>query len=406
MSATRVSSSLDVVFLVVDVVLLVENSAVFQAQVGEQVIALSRLGYRCALACVIRDRPRFDAVIGRRLADAGVAVVPMLPPPGGFLTVLRAAARAIADVRRARDVTSVYVRGLWGPVILALAGRGARGRYVYDVRGQLADEMRAVGTSWYKQRAYLLLERWGIGGASAVSAVSAPLAALVRQQHPGHDVAVVPSSVDVTYFLRAPKDVAAVRAAAGIHDDDVVFVYAGGLSHYQQIPAMLQLWSHFLGEPGIAFVLLTNDNPHSKELAIGDLGAFGSRLRHLSVSRDDVATWLAASDIGFALRDARTLNATASPVKYAEYAAAGLAVVGSPGTGDASDRAVAAGVGVPVDPADVAAGVPALTALVQRVRRDRQGIKDAARALALRHYDWSAHAPVFRALYGPPSENR
>ena len=116
---------------------------------------------------------------------------------------------------------------------------------------------------------------------------------------------------------------------------------------------MLKIWIYFLAIPKIKFLLLTNDDPHSHPLTIKEGKIFGERLIHRKLKREDVPLVLASCDIAFMLREDRPLNRSASPVKFPEYLAAGLAVVASPGIGDISNLIVDENLGVLVDPNDI-----------------------------------------------------
>jgi glycosyltransferase involved in cell wall biosynthesis len=389
----------DVLAIIIDVALTLENSAVFQSQVADQLLALRALGYRVGLLAVSREAQVFEQVVGRRLRDAGVEL--FLVPDRGFARNLLAMAASLRSVRRLRAIGMAYARGVWGPVVLAL-GAAWSVSYVYDVRGALADETKASGRVRLKQHVYAALERWAIRGATRVTAVTRALADVVARAHSINQVEVVPCCVDIAAVTVDPAAACSRRSELGYSATDVVLVYSGGLSHYQQVPAMLALWRRLRDEHDVKFLLLTNEDPHSVPAVVGDLGDFQGRLRHLSLPRAHVPVTLAAGDIGFMLRDARELNRVASPVKFAEYLAAGLAVVASPGTGDASELIERRQLGTLVDPAQLERDETRVRHLLQALRGEREAMRQRARALAAEHYDWQAHREAFRRLYGSP----
>lgn len=391
---------IDVLAVLLDVGLTLENSAVFQSQVADQFIALAGMGYAVGIVAIVNDAKRFDAVVGDRLRAAGVEIFPVADR--GFLRSIFDMARALRQLRRHHKVGCAYVRGLWGPLVIALANPFDGLGYVYDVRGALADESQAVGAARLKQRIYAGLEAWGIRGATRVSAVTRGLAAAVGEAHRVAAIEVVPCCVDIASASVDPADARRRRGELGYSDDDVVAVYAGGLSHYQQVPTMLTLWRRLLDEPRLKFLLLTNDDPHSLPAVVGDLGAFGDRLQHFSLSRREVPATLAAADIGFMLRDSRELNRVASPVKFPEYLAAGLGIVASPGTGDASDLIESGDLGVLVDTQRIDDGVDAVRGLVAEVAAQRSQVRQRAGAAASRYYAWMSYRDAFARLYGLP----
>jgi glycosyltransferase involved in cell wall biosynthesis len=390
----------DVLAVILDVVLMLENSAVFQSQVADQLLALRSLGYEVGLLAVSRDRNMFERVVGGRLRNAGVQV--FLVSDRGFWRNLIQTGVAFRRLRASQRIGVAYVRGVWGPVVIALGSPLRSTRYVYDVRGALADETKATGRARFKQKVYVALERWAIRRAVRVTAVTRALAEVISRVYSIAAVEVVPCCVDVDAMTVDVASAGLRRAALGYAPTDIVCVYSGGLSHYQQVPAMLALWRRLRDEDGVKFLLLTNEDPHSAPDIVGDLSDFHGRLQHLSLRREQVAETLAAADVGFMLRDTRELNRVASPVKFAEYLAAGLAVVASPGTGDASDLIERRNLGTLVDPGRLEHGEACVRDLLRTLRVERAALRARARDLATEYYDWRAHRNTFRRVYGAP----
>jgi glycosyltransferase involved in cell wall biosynthesis len=400
-SAAPDGNTVDVLAVIVDVGIRLENSAVLQSQVGGQLVALRRLGYAAGLIDVAADHQTFDKAIGLRLRSAGVETE--LVPHHGFVLNMFGAARAVRRVRRSNDVRTAYVRGLWGPLVLALANPVRRLPYVYDVRGALVDERTAAGGSALKRWVYARLEGWAIRNAARVTAVTGPLAEMVSRRQGVPTPTVIPCCVDSGEGTGTAGRAGELPPDPDLGGSRILLAYSGGLSQYQQVPAMLELWRRLLTEPDVDFLLLTNDDPEASPAVVGDLGDFGDRLRHLSLPRGEVLPTLARADVGFMLREARELNLAASPVKFPEYLQAGLAVVGSPGIGDASRYIVDHDLGVLVEPSSLDDGEARVRALLAWIREDRAGYRERARAFAASHYDWAAHAGAFRSLYGEPA---
>jgi glycosyltransferase involved in cell wall biosynthesis len=390
--------TVDVLAVIVDVGIRLENSAVLQSQVGGQLLALRRLGYAAGLIDIASDRQTFDNVIGSRLRSAGVETE--LVPHRGLVLNLLGAARAVRRVRRSKYVRMAYVRGLWGPLVLALANPVRPLPYVYDVRGALVDERAAAGGSALKRWVYSRLEGWALRNAARVTAVTGPLRDMVSRRHGVPTPTVIPCCIDPGEGGGTAGTSDERRPDPDLAGSRILLVYSGGLSQYQQIPAMLDLWRRLLSEPDVDFLLLTNNDPQALPAVVGDLRDFGGRLRRLSLPRREVFFALARADVGFMLREARELNLAASPVKFPEYLQAGLAVVGSPGIGDASRYIVDHDLGVLVDPLSLDQGEARVRALLGRIRVDRAGYRQRARAFAASRYEWAAHAGAFRSLYG------
>lgn len=391
--------ALDVVFIVLDVDLMLENSPVFQTQGGDQMLALARAGLRVGLLTTSRNSEAFETAVGARLRQAG-AWIRLVPHGRLVVNLLRMAFALRAAARRVR-LRHAYTRGIWGPVVIAVAFPWSGLPYLYDVRGALADEAGAIGSARWKVWLLRFLERRAARGAAAVTAVSYPLAKQLERDYGRSDVVVVPSCVHVAGMRVGSEAREAARAACGFGREDVVLTYCGGLSAYQKVGAMLDLWERLITVPAVRFLLITSvaPTPGSDSSAPLRLDRFGSRLARLSVPRTDVPRVLSAGDIGFMLRDAHGLNRAASPVKFAEYLAAGLAVVASPEIGDISDLIVDQGLGCLVDPRDLRGGERLVRDFIERFQREPQTIRTRVARLAETRYDWDAYGPSLVGIY-------
>ncbi len=395
-------TTIDALFVILDVD-PIESSAVRQGQVGEQLIALERAGIRTALLTTCRDQQQFETTIGERIRAAGTRVT--LVPQAGRSANLRRMAQAYRAIARDAVVRMAYTRGVWGAVVIRVAAAFNPAPYLYDVRGLIGDETRAGSGSELGLKAAILggLERSCIRAAARVTAVSAPLADELRKNVGRTDVTVIPSCVDAAASARG--DSASIRADLGFGANDVVFVYSGGFSAYQQLERTISLWARLSTDPAIRFLVLTHGNHRPEDPSpFAANESFADQVVQRRVSRDDVPRYLAACDVGFVLRERRLMNRVASPVKFAEYLAAGLAVVGSPETGDMSSLIVEHLIGALVDPANLAPGVESVQTLVANLRRDRAEFRKRSRSLAATRYDWGAYQAVHRELYGVAGE--
>jgi glycosyltransferase involved in cell wall biosynthesis len=396
-NASKVIKSFDIFAVIIDVGLILENSAVYQSQVAEQLVALSSYGLNVGLIAVYDDKEHFKKTVGQRFSKENIQV--FLVKDRGFILNLLCIIFYLNKIKNKNKIRTAYVRGLWGPVAIRFSSLFNRMSYIYDVRGTIGDESIASGTGYIKRHIYKWLESWGIRNAKHITAVTQYLADHIKMKCFREDVFVIPSSVNTEMLSISDEDAQQSRTKLGYDISDIVLIYSGGLSHYQQVPAMLNLWRKVLDEEDVHFLLLTNDDPHSKRQVIGSLDDFGSRIQHKSVSRKDVPLILASADIGFMLRDARELNYAASPVKFAEYLAAGLVIVASPGTGDASNLIEEKNIGVLIEPGNYNEGEALIRQLLSNVRKNRSIYRTRSKSLAYKRYDWKAYIGIYQELY-------
>ncbi|MEO7086121.1 MAG: glycosyltransferase [Gemmatimonadaceae bacterium] len=387
--------AIDAMFVVIDGV-LVEEAPVLQSQVGDQLLALRRAGIRAGLLTTTRDPKRFDREVGDELRAAGVEIA--LVPHRRRLANILAAAGALRRLLRNTHVRKCYARGIWGPLAIRLASPSLP--YVYDARGTVADETLAAGSRAARAKAgvYAPIERWCVRRANRVTAVSQPFASELLRTCGRDDVVVIPSCIDLGDASRFDSDAPRVRAELGFSPEDIVLVYSGSVGQYQALSQMLELWESLAHTEKVRFLLLTNTSAGQSTDPLDASPLLRERVVQRSVARGDVARYLAACDAGFILREPRLMNRVASPVKFAEYLAAGIAVVASPDIGDMSSLIAERRIGVLVDGAPEAQASTVREFLAE-LRGDRGRIRRGTRALAATRYSWDAYASVHQNLY-------
>lgn len=391
--------NLDFTYVLVDVGLTLDNAPVLQSQILDRMRVQRRHGIRVGLVATVESASRFSAIVKPLLDELAIpySTVAVGRLPG----MLLATAVALRRFARAHPSRAVYVRGLWGSVCHFLAFPFGGPRLIYDMRGDVMAEARHAGTGrarlWVLER----LVRWAIGHADELTTVSSSSAALLASEYGRPGAAVIPSCVDACEFSAVPGDRAATRAELGLTPGQVLLVYAGGLSRYQMIPDMLRLWAELeRGDPDLGFLLLTNDTPVPDRAARGGSQTAPASLIHRTVPRAEVPRYLGAADVAFLLREPHPLNSVASPVKFAEYLACGLAVVSSLGLGDVSRVIEDTGIGVLVSPADREGALRACLGLIDCVRGNREEYRKRAEGTARTRLDWNAYVPVWRDLIG------
>lgn len=122
-----------------------------------------------------------------------------------------------------------------------------------------------------------------------------------------------------------------VRDMLGATDNDIVFVYSGGMMKWQKIEESLAIYKEFhLCFPDSIFLILTRDTDMLNEiLASASFQSLSDSIIVKSVRMEEVPDFLNAADIAFLIRDNDIMNTVASPTKLAEYMACGLPIITS-----------------------------------------------------------------------------
>jgi glycosyltransferase involved in cell wall biosynthesis len=223
-------------------------------------------------------------------------------------------------------------------------------------------------------------ERPALCGADLVAAGSADVAEQVQRIGvPESRILVTPTGVDLDLFRSRP-DREAERARLGLTERFVV----GWVGSFRRFHA-LELAVDALVDLDDAVLLLVGDGPerhHIEELA-RHRGV--ATISTGTVAHADIAAQLAAMDIALVLAASDEVFHY-SPLKLAEYLAAGLPVI-APRVGQVAERLRDGVDAMLVPPGDV----PALAAALRRLRDDpelRRRVGAAARELANRTWSW------------------
>jgi glycosyltransferase involved in cell wall biosynthesis len=368
--------SFDLMYVIVDNGPTLDNSPVFQSQVLDRIRVHCEAGLRIGVIANVSNEIDFDMMVRAPLEKLGVSVFPI--PDKGLTRNLICANVLLRRCEKKTNISNVYVRGIWGAFAYLLAYPLFGPRFIYDFRGDLVAEAAGTGASAFRQELLRLLCRVAFYRASPMLTVSKASIPMLMSDFGCSNVVVFPSSVDFRTFQIAAESRDLLRKKLNFEQSDVVLVYAGGLSHYQMIPEMLRIWLDLSRMPNIHFLLLTSWPPDGVHASLLSLVKKIPRLMRISVPRSEVPGYLAASDIGFLLRDDDPINTVASPVKFGEYIASGLAVVTSPGVGDISCIVTARNIGVLVRPRMRAASIAVCEDLISRFISDREGFRQRA----------------------------
>jgi len=167
-----------------------------------------------------------------------------------------------------------------------------------------------------------LCERWAVGLATVVAAVSSPLAGFLRGlvRHADH-IMVLPNGANPALFRPRPDERDQVRQRLG-WATDIVIGWAGILREWHGIDLLLGAVARVPGPR----LLIIGDGPDRRrfESMVQRLGIVGRVTFTGRVSHEEVARYISAVDIAVASAD-RT--GYASPMKLLEYMAMERATV-------------------------------------------------------------------------------
>ena len=157
---------------------------------------------------------------------------------------------------------------------------------------------------------------------------------------------LIPCTLDSSSCGYYDKDAAmAIRQGFNVKKNEILLVYSGSSAQWQSFEKMEEyITKAFHQNPNIKLLLLAKAGIE-KSLA----EQFPGRIMQAWVKPDEVNTYLSAADYGLLIRAPSVTNAVSSPVKFAEYLAAGLQVVISDNIGDYSHFVKEKGCGMLAD---------------------------------------------------------
>jgi glycosyltransferase involved in cell wall biosynthesis len=388
---------LDVTYLLVDASMTLDNSPGLQSQVLDRIKHENVAGIRTGLVTTVVDAQRFQEVAGDVLRDGAV---PFRTVDQHSLPVTIAlAAWALRRFQRRHATRWIYVRGIWGALAHRLAFPFGGPPLMYDYRGDLVAEARARGTSGWRLSLLERLTQAALHRAESLMTVSQGAAEVIAEHYHRPGAAIIPSAVDPARFHAAQSERRRLRESLGFAEKDVVLVYSGSVSSYQLIPEMLGLWAALQDVQGIRFLLLTSSHPGDASLGSVGVAESSVPLVHKSLEREQVPAYLAAADVGFLLRRNDDINRVAFPIKFAEYLAAGLAVVTSPALRDVRRIVMDHDIGLLVDPDRRDEDLLSVRSFLDRVGSSRAEFRRRAKkAVLLERLDWASHMEEWREV--------
>ena len=183
--------------------------------------------------------------------------------------------------------------------------------------------------------------------------------------------------------IEKPNAVPNMRTEIGIVDTDVLLVFSGSAAGWQSMKDLYRiLESAFQNNSNLKLLLLSKDAPD-----IEFLKKFPGRIIHRWVEPEQVPAYLSAGDYGLLYRENSITNKVSSPVKFAEYLAAGLPVIISNNVGDYSVFVKEKNCGQLFDSVDWG-----------NLKKTTEEEKNRIRQIAISQFTKSAYAEMYRRL--------
>lgn len=254
--------------------------------------------------------------------------------------------------RKRRDPATLVRFHCRGPysttVALSLRDRYPEVQVVFDCRG-------VTGAEYAYERGYPEVEaappevrlaaealeareRHVAQSADAVICVSEAMSRVVqcRWGVSASKLSVVPCCTDARAGIKATEARDVLRRQLGLNDRFVV-LYSGSVAPWQMPEESIGLFKRMRALRAETHLLVLTTQPKRFYALLERAGVQSEHSTVLSMPHSEVPKYLSAGDAALLIRERCLVNEVASPVKFAEYLAAGLPVILSGGVGDYSE---------------------------------------------------------------------
>ncbi len=296
------------------------------------------------------------------------------------------------------------------PALMALAVRRLTGiRFVFDIRGLMAEEYRDAGRWPADGLAFRLtkrVERAAIARASAIVVLTHAVERLLFDPDASAVVHVIPCCADVERIAGQRSQRARTRALLGF-DGRRVLIYVGKFGGWYMEREMAAFVSAARAyDPALLFYILTQSDPAPVEQACRLAGIPDDGFRIATVAPERIGEHLAAADAAISFIRRCPSKISSSPTKIGEYLASGLPVLSSSGIGDVDALLEHSTTGVLVERFDersLLAAAERLWSLAADAGVAQRCIATATERLSLSRVGIPRYAEMYRQLAEVPS---
>ena len=293
------------------------------------------------------------------------------------------------------------------PCFVGLPAKWVLGtKLIFDMRGLMIDELISNGKLDERKLWARFLRYW-----EKRAILSADEIVVVSERFKEHisnlpytrgrrlKITVIPNCVDFEqYVVRTTLRDEAI--AKYLLSQRPVLVYSGSLTSWQSCETIARFFAALRHQVSDAFLLLvTYDDRNELRAWLQKLGVPDRDYAFVRAIPADVPTYLSLGHAGILFRKDELLNRVASPLKFAEYLAAGVPVLLTPGVGDTQDLVAAGQVGLIVGVFSEQELKETAVRVAQFLREDRSAISARCRATAREQFSLPMAIKKYHDIY-------
>ncbi len=262
------------------------------------------------------------------------------PVIGSFLFIVYGAFRTMYIVQKNKIDLLMPRSLLAGTMALLVRMVFNRLEIVYDSDGLMSDERADFG-SWSRSgllyRFFQTVEKKLVRDANIVITRTHKAKDILLERSPGvssNKIIVIPNGKDPALFkITSFEQRMSIRREYGIEDEPLL-VYVGSIGKQYRPGTMIEIYRRFRLKRDDAKLLILTPNPDEIKEVVASAGIETEGVIVDRVDPDKIAAYIAAADIGLALREPAFSQQAVCPLKVIEYLMCGIPVVTNAGVGD------------------------------------------------------------------------
>ncbi|MFH1478577.1 MAG: glycosyltransferase family 4 protein [Candidatus Omnitrophota bacterium] len=268
-----------------------------------------------------------------------------------------------------KRIDIIHARGTVSAAIGYAISRVTRKKFIFDVRGLMADEY-VDGGIWkrdsFSYRLVFYFEKIFLKSADELIVLTKKIKKVLINKNKNIDI--IPCCVDVLGFNKSSKLTEGLRKKYNL-SGKFVFLYVGSIGTWYLLDEMLDLFRIAKGIiSNVHFLVLT----HGDLQIVNDLckkrGISGDDITIDKVEFKDISDHIKLADVGIFFIKPVFSKSASSPTKFAEYLACGLPVIINSNIGDTEEVVISDRVGVVIkdfNNAEYVKGVENLLRLIE-----------------------------------------
>ena len=274
-------------------------------------------------------------------------------------------------------------------------------RYISDFHADLYPELEFYGDKQWKIDLAKKETMYTLRNAQFILSVSRNLNLHLQENyHTDFSVSIQPCLPDLDNYNTSFEERESKRKELGLNDK-ILLGYLGGLQDYQCIEQTIELY-YKIKKTGLDVFLCiyTCDEISGIQEILNRKNVDLSSLMIKCLNQNEISVYTSILDLGFLLRENKTINLVSSPTKGLEYLAAGNGVITTIYAGNIPDVISDSSCGFIFNNLDFSdENLNLLIKFIQRHMATRRQSFNEARELVKVNHNWNNHFEAIKHIY-------